>query len=242
MPRVSASMVSAVRGSTASSLDRKRSSSASADVLAPGPQRRHQRSHLPGAALGAEPLELGGDDPPHPGDLPPAPVHRALGEGLEVVHVEERHAGDAGDGGIDVAGDGDVDDRAAAARSAAAWPSPLLLGDHDLGRSGRRQHEVGGHQRLGQLLDRDRPAADPDGQLGGPVRCPGRPRRPRRRRSRPADRAMPSPISPAPSTSTRRSTRVPSRSTASATAADDSDTAPRPMPVSARDRFPTSMA
>ncbi len=56
------------------------------------------------------------------------------------------------------------------------------------------------------------------------------------------ERAMPSPISPAPSTRTRCSTRVPSRSAARATAADDSDTAPRPMPVSARDRFPTSMA
>ena len=54
--------------------------------------------------------------------------------------------------------------------------------------------------------------------------------------------AMPWPISPAPRTSTRRSTSVPSRSVARATAADDSDTAPRPMPVSARDRFPTSMA
>ena len=46
---------------------------------------------------------------------------------------------------------------------------------------------------------------------------------------------MPSPTSPAPSTSTRRPSSDPSRCAATATAADDTDTACRPMAVSVRD-------
>ena len=54
--------------------------------------------------------------------------------------------------------------------------------------------------------------------------------------------AMPSPISPAPSTSTRRPLSVPSRSVAIATAACATEVMPRPMPVSVRARLPTSSA
>src|SRR5581483_6253650 len=142
------------------------------DVLPPGPQRRDQRGDLAGGATGPQPLELGGDDPPHPGHLPAPAVHRALGEGLEVVHVEEGDAGDVGDARVDVAGDGNVDDQQRPAEAPLHRQLRLLLGDHDLDRSRRGEHEVGGHQRLGQLLDRDRPATDPDGQLGGTLRSP----------------------------------------------------------------------
>ena len=68
-------------------------------------------------------------------------------------------------------------------------------------------------------------------------------RRSRRRPRPPARRAMPSPISPAPSTSTRRPSSEPSCSAASATAADEIDTACRPIAgLGARPACPTSIA
>src|SRR5262249_295272 len=54
--------------------------------------------------------------------------------------------------------------------------------------------------------------------------------------------AMPSPISPAPSTSTRLPSSVPSCSAAIATAACDTDVVPREIAVSDRARLPTSTA
>ena len=54
--------------------------------------------------------------------------------------------------------------------------------------------------------------------------------------------ATPSPIVPAPTTSTRRPSRPPSRSTAISTAAWLTDAVPRPIPVSVRARLPTPSA
>ena len=53
---------------------------------------------------------------------------------------------------------------------------------------------------------------------------------------------MPSPMSPAPRTSTRRPASEPSRSAAMATAACDTEAVPRAMSVSVRARLPVSTA
>ena len=101
---------------------------------------------------------------------------------------------------------------------------------------------VGLLQGRRQAAELDRPAAETVGQGGGlgpgPVDdqhspTPGTPA---------SAWAMPSPMSPAPSTRMVRPSRVPSRSAARATAACDSDVVPRAMAVSDRTRLPTSTA
>ena len=82
-----------------------------AQVLGPSAQRRHQRCDLTGRALEPETVERVGDYLPHLADLLPALFERVLRERFEVVDVEERHAEDLTDTGVDVARHGDVDDQ-----------------------------------------------------------------------------------------------------------------------------------
>src|SRR5690606_32003443 len=65
---------------------------------------------LAGGGGGPVALELLVEDRADGVDLPAAFGQAAVGEGAEVVHVEDGDAGDVGHGGLDVAGHGDVDE------------------------------------------------------------------------------------------------------------------------------------
>ena len=83
--------------------------------LGPIAQRHDHRGDLAGRRGAEVALELVVDDRPHAGDLALAGRGADRGEGAEVVHVEEGDAGELTDGGVDVAGHGDVDDQQRAA-------------------------------------------------------------------------------------------------------------------------------
>ena len=75
-------------------------------------------------------------------DLAAALVERGLGELVQVVHVEQRHARDLAGAGVDVTRHGDVDDEQR--RTAAALHDRLDVGalDVHLGGVGRGEQHV----------------------------------------------------------------------------------------------------
>ena len=114
--------------------------------------------------------------------------------------------------------------------------------DEHLARRRRREQHVGVDERVGDLGERDRLAADVRPRARPRVRaCGSRPTRASTPRERSVD-ASPLPIWPAPTTSTRAPSSVPRCSAATATAADGIDTGWRLMPVSVRTRLPDSTA
>ena len=80
-----------------------------AEVLGPGVEGGDQRGGRTGRHLGAVALGLVVDDGVDGGDLPAAALDAGLGEGAQVVDVEQRHARQLADRRVDVAGHGHVD-------------------------------------------------------------------------------------------------------------------------------------
>ncbi len=95
-----------------------------------------------------------------------------LGEAVEVVHVEERHAGDVGSGGIDVAGDGDVHDQQRPVGTDRHEIGELDLSDHEARGSGSGEQDIGSSDADGEIIERDGATRDPPGQHLGPVDTP----------------------------------------------------------------------
>ena len=98
--------------------------------------------------------------------------------------------------GVDVAGHGDVDDEQRRAVAARHHRLDVAALDEHVGDAGRGEQHVDVDERVGEVVERDRPAADPRGErsrararCGSRRRCRATPRRAQRD-------AMPSPISP----------------------------------------------
>ena len=115
-----------------------------------------------------EPLDLFGDDRVGAIQLPGAPRHVLLHDPLQVVDVVEEDLIQIARVRLDVARHGDVDDEK---RPAAPRPHDVLdprARQHRLGGAGRRDHDVGGGQRVGQRRPRHRaPVEMPRERFGG---------------------------------------------------------------------------
>ena len=203
-----------------------------------------ERRHLARGALDPVAVELVGDDLAHLADLLAALRERLLAERPQVVDVEQGHAEHLARAGVDVAGHGDVDDeqrRARRARSITRFDVAAL--DEDVRwrrwtRAARRTRRARrGSRRAGSARPPTRAASSAardavrlattisrDAGAGERERHAFAHARRRRARGRGG----------------RRASR--GGSVASATAADETDTAWRPMAVSVRARLPTSIA
>ncbi len=79
------------------------------EVLGPAAQRADQGGDRAGRHLASVAVDLLGHDALDRVDLAGAAVDAGLGEGPQVVDVEQGDAGQVGDAGVDVAGHGHVD-------------------------------------------------------------------------------------------------------------------------------------
>ena len=172
-----------------------------------------------------------------------AMAEATIGPVAQVVEIEHGDAGKVGDTGFDVTGHRDVDDvqRSSGSRD----PSARAL-TSDTGRTGSDAPVLATITSAAAIASsrRSNPTATP------PTRSarldPRAAERLATRMSAPPARcratATPSPIAPAPTTSTRLPARSPTTSLIISTAAWLTEAVPRPMPVSVRARLPASIA
>ena len=119
------------------------------------------------SALDPIAVELFGDDLAHVADLLAPLRERLLAEGAEVVDVEERHAEHLARARVDVAGHADVDDEQRPSRARLHHRFDRTALHEELLRTGRDEQHVAGDQRVGDLVEGDRTAVDPGGELVG---------------------------------------------------------------------------
>ena len=109
--------------------------------------------------------------------------HVALCEEPHVLHVQQAHAGDSRRGGVDIAGNGDVDDQQRAAGTRPHRPFDPFHVQQCLRRRGRGEHDVHACELLVELRKADHLGArlpqGHGGPLGGAIRDyhPGGPAR-----------------------------------------------------------------
>src|SRR5271166_4011509 len=85
--------------------------------------------------------------------LPPQAV--LIGLGTQVVDVVEGDLVKVADPGVEIAGDGDVEDERQSVATGALNPDVLIKADNRLGGRGGADHQVGLDQRLAQAVERD---------------------------------------------------------------------------------------
>src|SRR5271165_7333574 len=85
--------------------------------------------------------------------LPPQAV--LIGLGTQVVDVVEGDLIKLADPGVEIAGDGDVEDERQPVATGALNPDVLIKADNRLGGRGGADHQVGLDQRLAQAVERD---------------------------------------------------------------------------------------
>jgi hypothetical protein len=134
------------------------------DVFCEVAQRGHERVDLAGRTFCAVAVDLRRKDLADLADLAAAPFGGTLRVLLQVVEVEERDVRDIADTRIDVARQGHVDDQQrppVATRHHHLDHRPL---DEHLRRPGRREDDVDVDECVGDVRERDRPAADGRGE------------------------------------------------------------------------------
>ena len=123
------------------------------DLAGEGAHGGQRRQHLQRPQPHREALDLLLDDPLGAAGLALTDLAVAVGHRLQVVDVIQRDALDLGAGGIDVAGNGQVDQQQRAA-VALLMTSAISRGlEQEVRRGGRGDDDVGPQQRLGQLVE-----------------------------------------------------------------------------------------
>ena len=98
--------------------------------------------------------------------LPPREV--LIGLDTQVIDVVEGHLVKVADPGVEIAGDGDVEDQREPVTAGTLNAHVLIKADDRLGGGGGADHEVGLDQRLAQAVERDGLGVPTGG--GGPAR------------------------------------------------------------------------
>ena len=117
-----------------------------------------------------EPRSLGSDDRLRPLGLAAAAGEALRDDRLQVVDVVEEAPLELGDGRFDVARNGQVDQEQRSTPPGRDSPLNLVARDHEPGRARRRDHHVGARELALDLVQRERLAAEPLRELGGPIR------------------------------------------------------------------------
>ena len=145
------------------------------NVSGPLPQRRHGRGDL-GHALGGQiRSNLGGDD---------AAGSLGIGRGgpgrrfaLHPIHIDDRHTGQSGDGGVDIARHAEITHHQRLSEFVAGGCGQCMVdvsqGHHRPDRTGAADRQVGCRQRSRQLIECHRLGVD--ALLGDDLRQPLRP-------------------------------------------------------------------
>jgi hypothetical protein len=122
-------------------------------------QRRYDRSCLPVGSELNEPLDLLSDDLIDGADLLATLSHAGVGEGFEIVHVEEGDARQVANGRIDIAGDRDVDDQQGSPLPSGQNGLKVVGVEQEIGSPRRCEQEVGLFEGGGHVAECKRPPA-----------------------------------------------------------------------------------
>ncbi len=212
-----------------------------AELFGPGAQRGDERCNLPRRPVEPVTVELLGDEVAHLADLLAALCQRVLAERAQVVDVEEVDTEHLARPRIDVAGHAHVDDEQRATAAALHHLFDLAAFHEQVGGAGGHEQHVALDERGRHLVEGDRTPADPAREfLAARQRAVGDDDLEHAGAGEGERHAL-THLARAEHEHARSSS-VPRRLFASDTAADDTDTACRPIAVSVRARLPTSIA